>query len=537
MRLALVAAACAAAAWSCLGWRAGVQAASKLTPQERRGKLIYLKGDGGPDEIITLLGGSDLELPAASFPCSNCHGLAGEGTREGGIQPPPIDWETLTSRQTSALTRRERAPYTEESLARAIRGGIGPGGGGLNPAMPRYSMTAGQMADLIAYLKKLGKDVDPGVGEESIKVGAALPLTGPLAQVGEDVKATLAACFNEVNARGGIYGRRFELAVADSRGEPAATAAAARRLLEVEEVFALVGSFEPRGSEATGELLRRSEVPLVGPVTLSPRLAVPPNPYIFYLLPTFGDQARSLVDFVGSKEAQIRRGPPGAGPAPAARLAVVYADTEFDRDALTGFKSQAEARSMEVVAELGYEPGRFSAQGAVERLARARPAYVFFFGGPSEIVAFAREMQRAEVDAALLTSVLMIGRGAFELPAGVAARTYLSYPAALPDGGDFAEFSAAMQRAKVKLRSPAFQAVAYAAARVFVEAVKSSGRGLNRAALVSGLERLRDFDTGVVPPLSFGPNRRVGAVGSYVVGIDFERMGYVPLSGWIVPKE
>ncbi|HEY1404695.1 MAG TPA: ABC transporter substrate-binding protein, partial [Pyrinomonadaceae bacterium] len=282
--------------WAAFGESVGgAQGSGKreLTPQEKRGKQIYLKGESGDGtEIKALLGSDKLEVPATAFACANCHGLRGQGTSEGGLQPPPVNWETLIAPHTSALTRRERAPYTEATLARAIKVGLDPGGARLHPGMPQYELTPAQTADLIAYLKQLGKedDSDPGIDDRRLKVGAALPLTGALAQVGEDVKATLTAYFAEVNAQGGIYGRQIDLVVLDSRGEPAGTLAATERLIEREGVFALVASFETGANAATNDYLKRSEVALVGPVTLSPRLSVPPNPFVFYLLPTFRDQ-------------------------------------------------------------------------------------------------------------------------------------------------------------------------------------------------------------------------------------------------------
>jgi hypothetical protein len=146
-------------------------------------------------------------------------------------------------------------------------------------------------------------------------------------------------------------------------------------------------------------------------------------------------------------------------------------------------------------------------------------------------------MERAGLKVPLVSSAVMLGRAAFELPRDVAARTYLSYPASLPEKDDATEFFNTMRKSGVELRSPAFQSVAYAAARVFVEAMKSSGRQTSRAALVAALEQLRDFRTGVVPPLSFEPNRRVGATGSYVVGLDLRGRQYIPLGERIVPKQ
>ncbi|HEV2912337.1 MAG TPA: hypothetical protein VGX92_03375 [Pyrinomonadaceae bacterium] len=78
--------------------------------------------------------------------------------------------------------------------------------------------------------------------------------------------------------------------------------------------------------------------------------------------------------------------------------------------------------------------------------------------------------------APLLSSVVMIGRGAFALPASVAAQTFLAYPSALPNQSDFAEFISVMQKSGAPLRSPAFQSVAFASTKVFYEAVKLSGR-------------------------------------------------------------
>ncbi|HVG21950.1 MAG TPA: hypothetical protein VNI02_23145, partial [Blastocatellia bacterium] len=76
----------------------------------------------------------------------------------------------------------------------------------------------------------------------------------------------------------------------------------------------------------------------------------------------------------------------------------------------------------------------------------------------------------------------------------------------------------------------------YAAAKIFVEATKSSGRQLSRAEIIKALENMRGYATGVIAPVTFGPNRRVGASGSYVVKIDSAKKQYVPVSDRVVPK-
>lgn len=515
-----------------------------------RGRRIYFEGaDGSADEMQVLLGGEEVEAPAAAFACVNCHAADGRGTTEGGVKPAPVNWDALTTARTSALTGRPRPPYDAKTLARAVRLGVDSAGERLHPAMPRYRLTDGQAADLVAFLKILGTDADadPGLSTDAIKVGAALPLTGQYAPVGEAARATLAGYFAEANERGGVYGRRFELVVADSGGTHAGTLRATRDLLESRGVFALVGSFEPPGGAGeTGEYLKRKSVPLVGPLALSHVQPAAPNPSLFYLLPTARDQASALVEYIRDESQRASGGATGA-----TKLAVLSADGEFDREAAEGARAQLEGRrpragtAREQGGRVGtgerpltlalsktYRAGEFAAADFAAELARTGSEYVLFFGGPADFAALARELERRRVDVRLAGLTLAVGREALSLPPAQAARVLLAHPTPLPERADFSEFSALLKRGG-GTGQLAFRAVAFAAAKVFTEGVKLSGRRLSRAGLVTSIEQLRDFRTGVLPPLTFGPNNRLGVAGAYIVGVDSAGKRLTPLSDWI----
>ena len=65
--------------------------ARDLTPQEKRGKEIYLKGTSpSGQEITARLGNPGVEVPASLLPCVNCHGADGRGKPEGGIIPSDL---------------------------------------------------------------------------------------------------------------------------------------------------------------------------------------------------------------------------------------------------------------------------------------------------------------------------------------------------------------------------------------------------------------------------------------------------------------
>ena len=495
----------------------------QLTAHETRGKLIYRTGasDAG-NEIKAVFGSAGGALPATSFPCVNCHGRRGEGAQEGGLQPPPLTWRALTTPGRSPLTDRSRNAYDQNSLARAIRQGIDPAGRSLHPGMPRYQLNEAQMRALVSYLKIIGTaaDAEPGVSETSIKLGAVLPLSGPFAWLGADVKTTLSACLAEINARGGVYGRRFELLVADAGGDSAQTIDATRRLVEQDEVLALLANFEPpeyAASTAIAEWLQANETLLIGPLTLAPRMPDVPNRAVFYLAPDVPTQACALLDFVAERMT----------PASPIRLALLSVASAFDEKALQQFRQHAQTRAIQLVYTHTYAADSGPRLSLPPSLITAPPDFIFVFAPATDFLALAKEIDQKNLPIALLGSAAALGTAVSQMPPAVAARTYLMSPVAVPGIIAHPPFETLIRETGLSPRSTALQAIAYAAAQTLIEATKQNGRQLDRHSLLKTLERMQDFSTGVLPPLSFNANRRIGATGVFVLSYDLAERRWV----------
>jgi len=138
------------------------------------GESIYRRGvlaSGAPLQGTRQVGSPG--LAGADAACVNCHRRSGLGSREGTLTIPPITGEYLfrargTAAQEPMLhgygnTLVHRDPYTNATLARAIREGLDSGGRPLNPLMPRFALDDASMGDLIGYLKKLGTGPMRGV--------------------------------------------------------------------------------------------------------------------------------------------------------------------------------------------------------------------------------------------------------------------------------------------------------------------------------------------------------------------------------------
>ncbi len=101
-------------------------------------------------------------------------------------------------------------------------------------------------------------------------------------------------------------------------------------------------------------------------------------------------------------------------------------------------------------------------------------------------------------------------------------RIFLAFPTVPADvsATGAAEYSALLERYKLASTHAAAQASAMAAAKILVHALELCGKDLSRERLITTLEGLYEYETGLMPKISFGPNRRIGALGSYVVTID-----------------
>jgi ABC-type branched-subunit amino acid transport system substrate-binding protein len=114
-------------------------------------------------------------------------------------------------------------------------------------------------------------------------------------------------------------------------------------------------------------------------------------------------------------------------------------------------------------------------------------------------------------------------------------KVFLAFPTVPADVSEAgaAEYSGLLQRNKLQSTHAAAQASAIAAARILVHALEVCGKDLSRERLVTTLEGLYEYDTGLMPKITFGPNRRIGALGAYIVTIDPEKKLFPASTEWI----
>jgi ABC-type branched-subunit amino acid transport system substrate-binding protein len=513
------------------GWPdgAGFMAATTqdpLTPHERRGKEIYVRGTSPTGhDILAYVGESSFEVAGSAVSCANCHGLDGQGKPEGGVTPSNLTWEALT--KPYGLTHadgRRHPPYTERGLELAITRGTDPAGNRLQNVMPRYRMSRDDLADLIAYVRSLGRDRDPGISDDTIVIGTAVPAKGALADMGRALKAVTRAFFDELNSQGGLYNRRVELKFIDTDETPAATRANLEHVLIDEQVFAMTGAFIAGAEREVIPLMAQQGVPLIGPLTLYPQTGFPLNRQVFYLFSGVDGQARAFVEFSAKRS---------AGKSPA--VAVVYPQSEVNAGVLEAIADQSRKRGLSAPQRYDYLTGRFDVSDALKRLEQTGPDAVIFMGTVDEALSFMREADKRNWFPSMFLPSSSSGPDVFEAPAGFNGKLFASFPnaPAAQTVQGVNEFRSLAAKYQLPTQHVATQMSAYCAARILVEALRRVGKDLSREKLIQALEGLYEFSTGLTPAVTFGPNRRIGAMGTYVAAIDLKEKRFAPAGGWI----
>ncbi|MHC1742944.1 MAG: ABC transporter substrate-binding protein [Syntrophobacteraceae bacterium] len=507
----------------------GKGSAVHLTELESRGKHVYTittSPSGG--EITALLTISSVEAPGEAMPCVNCHGADGLGRPEGDIIPSNISWKELTKPyRVKRPGGRDRPPYTEETLAMAITRGVDPAGNTLASSMPVYTMPPGDLEALIAYLKKLGVEQEVGVSDAVIRLATVLPVRGRFAETGKAMESMIRAYLSEVNGKGGIYNRRLELEVIDYGESGQSALAAVNGLVERGDTFALVAPFLAGADQEIAALANTANLPIVGPYTLFPLAPSQLNRCVFYLFSGLREEAEAFLQYAA-----------GSGGDKGRPVAVVSPDGAVPADVLEAIAAYARRKGFQPLPVISYPPGALQVPRLSADLKAAGVELILFYGAPEELAALAEGLSAADWHPRVFLSGSPVNMSVFNTAARLERGLFLAYPVIPSDqsASGSREISRLMDVHGLPKGPFRAQLSAFCACKVMVEALKTVGRQLTREALIVTLERLFEFETGLMPKITYGPNRRIGALGAYILRVDAAKKDLSPVGGWIVPS-
>ena len=232
---------------------------------------------------------------------------------------------------------------------------------------------------------------DPARAQEAFKVGVVVPLSGPNAEFGNNIRNGMQLAADHLNAAGGIKalgGAKVELVFADVP-TPNAAGTTTQRLISQQRVSALIGSFVSSITLGVSEVTERAGIPMLTH-SFADQITGRGYKYIFQVTPkasTFGrlqfDDALALAKRAGESVTKV---------------AILYEDTAYGTAQAAGLRSAAKQAGVEVVVDQGYPLGITDVSPLINKVRLSGAQVVFPVSYFNDALTIIRAMRQQKLD-------------------------------------------------------------------------------------------------------------------------------------------
>jgi branched-chain amino acid transport system substrate-binding protein len=362
-----------------------------------------------------------------------------------------------------------------------------------------------------------------GVTDKTIKIGAYDALTGPIPLTGKQMMTGWQAAVQAINDAGGINGRKIELVVEDDGYEPSRAMAAARKLVERDQVLLMTGLGTPT-TVVTAKYLEQAKVPLLFPMgASSTQLNQAGLKQLFMVHPAYLTQAEIIVGWM-IDNAGVKK------------PCIIYQLDPAGEDHLAGMKKTVQAHNLQVTAAEAFERGTADFAAPVLKAKNAGCDLVYTamtLEAAARVVTAADRLGfkpkfagfTTQADATLIKLLGPLAEGFYA--ADMLARPESNDPAVKAYLANLKKFSADAE-------PTFFTSYAYAAMTLIGDAIKDAGNPPTREKVLAALEKWNPKNSPLMGPVVFTPNDHDGKRSLYMIQVKNGKWDKV--SDWISAK-
>jgi branched-chain amino acid transport system substrate-binding protein len=363
----------------------------------------------------------------------------------------------------------------------------------------------------------------PGVTDDEIVLGTHIPLSGSPAAAYGTVADGMRAYFDYINSQGGVYGRKIKLIVEDDHFSPPDAVEVVRKLVEQEDVLAIVGGLGDPAELAVIDYLEEKGVPdlfLGGGV---PRFTDPLVKTRIAMLPDYVTETRITGAYVDKAFAGQREG-------------ILYQNDEAGLTGLQAAKDMLKdsTSGIKLVSAQAYDFGQADVTAQMQRLKADKPNFVVLManiGAAANAIKVSRELLDWDVPFVLAADA------AVEATIDLAGAKNIEGTISMTTGKMISETNDAGVQRHIELmkefapNAPTSGLTEYGmtVAELTVQALKNAGPNLTRESLVDGAENIRDYCCLLcIGPVNLSPTDHRVAEGGWlerVVDGKWERFG------------
>lgn len=337
--------------------------------------------------------------------------------------------------------------------------------------------------------------------DQDIVVGTISDLSGPIAMLGVPVRDGMLMRFDEVNAAGGVHGRRIRLAVEDAGYDPKRAVLAARKLVQHDQTFAFIANM--------GTPVVMATMPII--VDAGRLHLFPFSPHRATYEPLHPLKFQNFAPYQDYMEAATRHMVRERG---YQRSCLLYQDDDYGLEVMKGVERALSGLGRELIERTSYKRGATDLSSQIARLRAARCDLVVLATVVRETVAAMSEARKIGWNVDMLVTASGYSAQTHELGGAAVEGLYgvsvLPHPYA--DGAN-SQLAAWIERYRARFNAEpnVWSVMGYTLADLFVRTAEATGRELTPERFAYALERMefsRDYFGS--PSYRFRPDDHLG---------------------------
>src|SRR6185312_10822126 len=218
----------------------------------------------------------------------------------------------------------------------------------------------------------------PAAAQTPIKIGASMSVTGTYAKEGYDV------CIDELNAKGGLLGRKVELVIYDDQSQPATAVKLYEKLITEDKVDAVMGPYSSAVSEAVANVTEKYKKVMVAPLAATTSIFKKGRKYIFMVITPAENYLDGLIDMAAKRGLKT--------------VAIIHEDTLFPKASAAGTAEAAKKKGMQVVLQEAYPKGNTDFSALLVKIKAVNPDVIAAGTYFDDAVAITRQMKELNVN-------------------------------------------------------------------------------------------------------------------------------------------
>jgi len=328
-----------------------------------------------------------------------------------------------------------------------------------------------------------------------LPVGFFGPMSGPVAAYGSESLLGAQLAVEEINGHGYLGADKIKLVPADDAANPGTAAQAVQRMIDVDEVLAVVGGSTSAGTAAAIEVTRAAQVPQLSPLAQDATLTRSNNPWFARIAQASDVWAEHVATWL-VQEKHVKT------------VYVMTRNDNFGHPLVNAFLAKAKEVGLEITGSVAYEPTAREFKPMLATMAATKPDFLVLFGYYTEAGLMAKQMAEMQIKMPFYVGSA-IGIAQYRDIAGPAAEgTYgllyfLAGSIDTPRGRDFVQ----TWQNRYNRTPTQYEGMGYDAIYVLADAIKRAAArgGVTSQTIRDEIFQTRDFQ-GATGPITILPN-------------------------------